>query len=347
MKRSLFVMACMAWVCGCSSSDDDGDDDAVLDAGGTRVPEGGSGAGGDAGKPDAAMPGSTEIVGRFTVKLTAPTAATPVTTAKVGSTSVSGKVYDAPQPSGTVWDKVAEAGDCVLLTPRAPFCDPPCSGGVCVEEDQCQANPKAHSVGVLHVIGIETSAGVTEFDIEPVNNSYMNGAADTLPFPGFAEGDELSFTTSGGDYAPIAATLRGIAPLELNDDEAPTLSSDAPLSIAWTAPQTDAPSRILVKLDISHHGGSKGKIECDAPDSGSLDIDAELVAKLIDLGVAGFPTVIVVRKAATTAPIAPGMVEFTVSMSQERAVKIPGVSSCTDDVDCDDGKTCQTDLTCK
>jgi hypothetical protein len=346
MRRLFLVSACIAWALGCPSSENDASDGDDTASDGGHADHTPAGRGGSSGTADASVAGSNDIVGHINVKLTPPTPATPVSAAKVGSTSVSGKVYDAPLPSATVWDMVAEAGDCKLLEPRAPFCDPPCSGGVCVEDDECKPNPTAHSLGTLHVTGLKTTSGMTAFDIEPINNNYMNPAAASLPYPAFQEGDAIGFASSGGDYAPISAMLDGIAPLELTGD-AYALTPDKPLLLKWTPPATTAQSRIAVQLDISHHGGSKGKIECESADSGSLEIAASLVTQLIDLGVAGFPTVIATRSASTTAPIAPGLVEFEVSMAQERAVSVPGLASCTSDGDCESGKKCQTDLTCQ
>jgi hypothetical protein len=347
MKRTTFLTVCVLLLVACGSSDggpssqDAGEDSSA----------GKSGAGKDASvgaSVDAGVSGSSEIVGHLDIKLVGPTAASGGGASKPGSTTVSGKVYDGPIPSETVWDTVDEQGDCKLLTPRAPFCKPSCgSSAVCVEDGECQDNPTPRNLGTLTVKGVKTTAGADEFEIEPVNNSYMNGAAASLPFAAFAEGDQLSIESSGGDYAPISLEVPGIAPLELKDDAALALEADQPLHLAWVAPAQGATSRISVQLDISHHGGSKGKIECDADDSGSLDIAAPLIGKLIDLGVAGFPTVIVTRGAVDTAPIQPGLVELVVSMKQERAVTVPGVASCTADTDCEDGKHCQKDLTCQ
>jgi len=102
-----------------------------------------------------------------------------------------------------------------------------------------------------------------------------------------------------------------------------------------------------VKLDISHHGGSKGMIECDTDDDGALDIPSELVTSLLDLGAAGYPTIIVTRHSDGSTRIAPGFVHLSAASSVEKAVGVPGLSSCNEDTDCLMGKTCQSDLSCK
>jgi hypothetical protein len=119
------------------------------------------------------------------------------------------------------------------------------------------------------------------------------------------------------------------------------------VTLSWTAPRAGG-GKVHVKLDISHHGGSKGRIECDADDTGAIELPATLVSELLQLGAAGFPTVIVTRKGPVgSAVLAPGRVELTVSSEAEHAVLVPGIVSCTDSSECPMGQTCQPDLTCK
>jgi hypothetical protein len=291
---------------------------------------------------------SNEVVGHFDVKLVAPTPATATAKATEGSTTVSGKVYDGPLPDAVIWDQSAEAEGCRLLLPRVPFCDPACgSGAVCIDDGKCQDSPKPRGVGTLHVQGLQTKGGRSAFDIKPINGSYTNRASDALPFPAFDEGDTLSISADGGDYSAFDLKLRGIAPLELAGEGSYALASDESLALMWTPPGSGSVAGIHVDLDISHHGGSKGRIECDFDDDGKHEIAASLISQLIDLGVAGYPTILVRRTAATTAPIEPGLVELEVSMSVERALEIPGLHSCTYDEGCPDGETCQPDLTCQ
>jgi hypothetical protein len=345
MLRVQLLFLCSLLI-ACNGSESSSGDDG----GGHETP--GNAAAGDAGVKGNAggdvHSASNEVVGHFDVKLIAATPATAVSKAMEGSTSVSGKVYDGPLHDAVIWDQAAEEDGCKLFVPRVPFCDPACgSGAVCVDDGKCEDIPKPHGVGTLHVEGLKTKAGKRAFDIEPINGSYTNAASDALPFPAFDEGDMLSVSADGGDYSAFELKLRGIAPLVLAGDGAYTLASDAPLALAWTPPGAGSEARIHVDLDISHHGGSKGKIECDVDDDGQHEISASLIAQLIDLGVAGYPTIFVRRVAATTAPIEPGLVELEVSMSVERALEIAGLSSCTDDEGCPDGETCQPDLTCQ
>lgn len=279
------------------------------------------------------------VIGTFQVQLVAPT------DAGAGYTSVVGRVQNGATPQAIVWETAATGGDCKLLTPRVPFCTTPCGGSaVCVENDTCVPYPTAQTVGTVHVTGVRTADGMTAFDLNPVANTYQPlGAA--LPYPAFAEGDAIRFEASGSPFAAaFALETRGIAPLALAGS-AINLQSGQDLALTWTAPAV-AGSRIAVRLDISHHGGTRGKIECDTADDGSLTIEANLITRLVALGVAGFPTIVVTRSNVGSAALPAGRVQLNVNSVVETAVTIPGLRSCTGDSDCDGG-TCRADLTCQ
>lgn len=307
-----------------------------------------SGGGGNGGSPPDASPGdSTILVGSFQVKLIAPVPATPNTPEVPGSTAVLGKVYDGPSPSQIIWEKALQEGACTLSTPRVPFCATPCGGSaVCVEDDKCQDYPLAHSAGKVTVKGMHPESGGDTFSMDPVVNAYQAPVGVKLPFPAFAEGEAISFSAAGDYYSSFTVNSVGIAPLEFTSTML-SVETGKPLSLAWKAPTKAGNSRIYVKLDVSHHGGTKGMIECDADDTGSLDVPAALVTKLLELGVAGYPTIIVMRKATGSTTISQGRVDLVISSSIEEPVSIPGLTSCTDTPDCPMGQTCQADLTCK
>jgi hypothetical protein len=302
----------------------------------------------DAGSTaDAATGDPKVLVGTFQVRLAAPTEARGTTAATPGSTSVVGKVYDAAALSEIVWEEAAKDGDCKLATPRVPFCSTPCGGSAaCVENEVCKPYPIAHSAGPVVVKGVQSADGASAFTMSPVVNNYQPPAGVTLLYPPFAEGGEVRIDAGGDYYAAFGITAKAIAPLVLTSTDVP-LSADKALALTWTPPAQAGSSTIRVKLDISHHGGTRGKIECESADDGALEVSATLVGKLLALGVAGFPTVILTRESKGSATIAPGRVELLVSSEVEHAVTIAGVTSCTDTSECTSGQTCQSDLTCK
>ncbi len=305
----------------------------------------GASCGGD-GTPstpsDTTMGSSDVQAGTFQVSLVAPDSAL----GSAGYTSVVGKVADGPTPAQLIWTQVSTSGACRLMKPRVPFCDTPCTGGaVCVDDNKCQSYPSAKSVGTVKVSGIKTTDGATEFSMDPIVGNYQPSVS--CPFPAFAEGAAIELAASGGVYAPFTLKTSGIAPLALLNTQIP-LATNQSVKLSWSAPGKTGISSIYVKLDISHHGGTKGMIECDTDDSGALEIPAALVTDLLNLGTAGFPTVIITRNATVgSAVIAPGRVDLKVSSTIEHAVQVAGVVSCNDSSQCATGQTCQADLTCK
>lgn len=330
-QTSLFLLAiCGLIFAACSGSSDSPANSAGAAGTSASPAAGGSSAAGD----------PNQLVGSFQVKLT------PASDLGAASTTVVGKIYDGVTPVTTVWEKPQVEGDCTLTTPRVPFCSTPCGGsGACVEDDTCLAYPTAHGAGTVTMTGLNATDGGSSLDLLLVSNTYQAPPSVPLAYPPFAEGDAIGLTAKGDYFPAFALSAKGIAPLTLASGEL-ALKSGQPLTLNWTK-GGESSAKIHVKLDISHHGGSKGQIECDTADSGSLSIGATLVSKLLSLGVAGFPTVIVTRHTLGSSVISAGRVELEISSSVEQGVTIDGLNSCTAKNDCPSGQECQTDLTCK
>jgi len=262
-------------------------------------------------------------------------------------TKLLGKVADGPTPSATVWEVQAESDGCQLLTPRVPFCDPGCGSAVCIEDDSCQAYPTAKDVGRVTVTGVDTATHDTSFSMLGVAGTYQPSAGITLAYPGVDEQGSVQISSEGGDYAPFSLETSGIAPLDWLDNDLSIEASQA-LELAWIAPAgtSTSTSTLHIKLDLTHHGGSKGKLECDVPDNGTFAVPAALIEPLLALGSAGFPTIIVTRQTSASTPVASGLVTLIVASQVERDVQVQGLRSCNEDGDCDVGHTCQTDLRC-
>ncbi len=332
-QATLFLSPCVG-LAACGSSDSPaGTGGAPGSAGASSVGASGSSSVAGAGTGDSSL-----LVGSFQLKVT------PATDVAAASTTLVGKVYDGATPAATLWVSPQKDGACTLTTPSVPFCNTACGGSaVCVADDTCQDYPTAHGVGTVTVTGVQTSDGQSSFTMTPIANNYQPTAS--LAYPPFADGDAVTVAAAGDFFPAFSLSSKGVAPLALTSS-AFALKSGQSLDLAWTKGGAGN-STIHVKLDISHHGGSKGQIECDTDDSGTLSISAALISKLLDLGVAGYPSVIVTRQAVGATTISAGRVELVVSSVVERAVTVDGVNSCTDDDDCPTGQTCQTDLTCK
>lgn len=263
-----------------------------------------------------------------------------------GLPTVQGKIYDGPMPSSILWHETAKSGVCALYKPEAPFCDPGCgSKATCVSDGVCQAFPKLIGVGKVTVTGMKTQAGLTTFVMDPILNGYQPPAGTNLEYLPFAEGDPVS-ASAAGDTGMGAFSVSGkaISRLVLLNDSI-VLEDGKPVQLRWTPPGKDVGSTVAVKVDISHHGGSKGKIECETADNGSLDISASLIDALKALGMSGWPVIEVTRR--TVAANTQVGVNLEIESPIALPLSIPGLISCTGDENCPDGKTCQEDLQCR
>jgi len=329
---------------GCSSaSGANPDSGTAADTAGSTG--GNSGTGGTAGTGGAGA--AESAVGTFLLTMTAPQAAADGKAAVPGATTILGTLSDGPTPPLAGTKVAASDGSCQLLTPATPFCATPCGSAVCVANDVCQSYPNVKNAGTVTLGGVTCSAGSSAVELKNIAGNYQLPAGVSCSYPGFAEGDKLVLSLSGGDVGTVALDTSGIAPLTLTNAGL-SLASNQALTLTWPAAHDPKASHVHVKLDISHHGGSRGAVICDSDDTGSVTLSGTLMTKLLALGIAGFPTIIVTRTATGAASTSLGRVEFVVSSAVERAVEIAGLVSCTsDDVCAPLGKTCQSDLTCK
>lgn len=260
--------------------------------------------------------------------------------------SILGRVSDGPTPSTLAWTVDTASGSCSLRIPRAPFCDPGCgSAAACVADGVCQAYPHGLSVGTVTVNGIKLTSGPTSFSMNPVLNNYQVPTGSSLNYPPFAEGDVLTFSAAGADtIGGFSLSVKAIKPLVVSYDTVSFVDGQ-PVTLTWTPKGSAATSTVTAQVDISHHGGLKGVIDCEGPDNGQLVIPARLVSRLMALGISGFPAVELVRTASATHPDM--SVELQVLSRVTRPVSIPGIVSCSGDEDCPENQTCQQDFKCQ
>jgi hypothetical protein len=302
---------------------------------------GGLGQAGSSGNPGVHEAGSTgkagatsalSLTGTITLSLKAANA---TTMAKAFSVA-GGSIYDGPVPEAFPLSLAVEAPGCNLLKPNLPFCSDGCGGNAaCVEDETCVSYPKAQNVGVLALTGLGP-APVT-MDPFPPSFAYQSPA---LSHPPCTEGEPIRLSAEG-----FHASTSCIAPLIVTNTEFAVRRGQA-LELTWEAPAQAGQTRLLIKLDVSHHGGKKGEIDCDVPDTGSFDIPASLVTALVDLGLAGFPTIVLTRTASAASADQPS-VQFEISSGTEREVDT-GIKSCTEDAECATDEICDLDkLVCE
>lgn len=255
-------------------------------------------------------------------------------------TAFVGQIYDAPQPPVKLLDDRQSQGGCTLRVPRPNPCGGACpTGKVCSAANTCVAEPVLVDVGVLHVTGLDG------MDREAMPTSAMSPSyqlVPTVPYPACAEGDPIGVSA---DAFTLAATC--VADLEVTSAAPVPVTSGMATHLTWKPPAHAGASRVQVEVEISHHGGFQGQIECDVADTGTLDIPAPLVTALVALGRAGYPTVKLARTARGTAATQPALaldVTSRVELAADTGVISCGVSGSPP---CVSPTTCQANFTCQ
>jgi hypothetical protein len=337
------VVAVLATACASDEGADPGAAGGMAGAAGDGGTGGGGGSGtgggGGTGGGSGAGGKSASIVGSFLLSVT-PGGGTIAD--KVG---LIGKVYDAPNPTTVTWVDGASAAGCVLRTPKIPFCEPDCAEGHdCTGDGICQPRANAVNVGKVRVKNVSTLDGSLDFELTEVALTYQVPGTIKLAYPPFAELDTVRLEAAGGAGSAFALEAPALTPMVLTGDT-PKLERGQPFTVRWAPPLDASRSVVQVVLNISHHGGTSGKIDCEVPDSGSLTIPVELISGLVDIGVSGWPTVKLTRHASGTTQTDWGLVSLGVDSAFERAIEIPGLESCDLPEDCASG-VCRADRTC-
>jgi hypothetical protein len=353
------ITAVAIGLAGACSSGGDGDDESG-GGGGNASSNAGSGGGGagtsaSAGSGDSSEAGEGAagsgdepvpegpFYGPFLVELIAATAEGVLGTPRPARTDVTAQIRDGVQPTRDGWEMIDEIGDCALFVPDVPSCIPGCDTAteICAPGDACLPIPAKRTAGTVMVDGLGE-----RFELEDkVEGNYALPVGLTLPYPPCTEGSPVTLEIEGDASGPF--TLEAGCVATLGAPEPVTIATGQGIALRWSAPTMPDLANLHVHLDISHHGGVRGELECDTADDGELDIDVELVDGLIGLGVAGFPTIVLTRSTTVSGTGASAEnLRLTVSSTYESPVAVEGVISCTTDTECPDGTTCGPDLRC-
>jgi hypothetical protein len=238
--------------------------------------------------------------------------------------------YDAtPAPADHTIKPAMNQNGCQLMVPVT--CDPGCAGTeYCTVDKKCVPRPAPIGAGTLHVEGL--GGMVLDLDPTPPMNNYSGPTLQ--PFPPCIEGSEIMVSSE-----KFNANIKCITALMLTSAVPIPVTKSQPMHISWAAPGMAGISRVQIELEISHHGGFKGQIDCDVPDTGSFDIPAPLVTALVDLGLAGFPSVKVWRSSQKAATGEPGA-KLTMPSLVEVAVDTGVISCGLEGATCPNGMTC-------
>jgi hypothetical protein len=243
-------------------------------------------------------------------------------------TTVYGSVYSGEYPTDVIETSVASEGGCTTYQFSRHTCTSPvCTGGQkCAGPEDCREAPELVEVGTVTVEGI----GGMPLTLSAINNKYQYPL--DLPYPGFDEGSTLTVSASGGFYSPFTVATTGVAPVALRA-ETFELASGTPLLVEWEAGSNPEAS-VSLNLNISRHGGSAGYLECEAMDTGSFTVPAGPIARLIQLGVAGFPQLTLTRSTRAEAAVSGGKIAFRSVGTAVPTLTVEGVCSCFDSSDC-------------
>jgi hypothetical protein len=131
------------------------------------------------------------------------------------------------------------------------------------------------------------------------------------------------------------------------EGETPTVVRGDPLTVRWTAPGETNGQLVHLTLEFNRHGGTPSWLECDAPDTGSFDVPAGLLAALLDLELSGWPTLSAVRRTVDSTELSAGCVELRVASGVTVDVALPGIVSCDTENPCPPPQECQANLLCE
>jgi hypothetical protein len=253
-------------------------------------------------------------------------------------TDIGGAMYDAALTELVIWDKKTTDGNCSLYQPRTPFCESCASGQVCVDTNVCRTPPSKHDVGAVTMTGLSGADPLALIAVTGTETTYS--CAETLPVPPCTVGATVGLSAAGkGDYPAFSIQTQCIAPLAVTNS-AIALQSGTAFTLTWT-PSSVASARINLEFDLSHHGGSKGKVICETSDTGSLQVSSSLIDKLLALGVTGYPKADVTRVITGTTAVGSGQAQFKIYSDLDFVVQIPDLVSCQNDTECPTGQTCQ------
>jgi len=254
---------------------------------------------------------------------------------------IKGEVKDGVVPAN-VLEPVMTAGDCTLFQRSTPTCTPECDevGTVCGTEGSCVPDPRNQDVGSVTITGLKDAQ--TMEPRAPLN-TYQN--VGNLQHPAFDDGAPITLSATGGVHAPFGLAAEGVAPFGL--DESVVLADGMPVVLSWTPPAQPDRSHVIAKLDIALHGGDPVYIECDAPDTGTLEISADLIDGLLSYAFSGNPRIYLARQTAGSVQTDLGCVDLVVAAREVLEVTIEGYVSCSDMMPCPMGQVCGMEMFCE
>jgi len=251
----------------------------------------------------------------------------------LGNLIVSGKVTDAPLPS-TYLEEVDTQGGCHLYRIIIPSCSPACEAlELCNLNQVCVPYPHTLDLGAVVVQGLSSPLEMT------------------TKAPGYKYSDTSMYVDEQTPGAPLGVAVRGgpfgdmdlfaffAEPLKTKDTKW-VLSPNKDLSLSWEAPTINSDATIIFYVNIDMHGVSPLRLVCEFDDTGAATVPADILTRLIEAGVTGFPNGVLTRQTSDHVDTSAGCIELAAQASFQGKLEVPGSTPCDDDDDCPKGQTC-------
>ena len=103
-------------------------------------------------------------------------------------------------------------------------------------------------------------------------------------------------------------------------------------------------SEVTLRINIDQPGTSPSSVYCTFEDDGEGTIPASVIQQLVEVGVSGFPSGLLVRRTAVKVDAGDGCMDFEVSSRSDVAVDVVGYTPCISDNDCPEGMECNLEM---
>ncbi len=238
------------------------------------------------------------------------------------------------------WPRVqSESGDCRLLVPRNPFCDPNCRPGeYCDDTGEtavCRPMPAGRDAGRVLLRGLSR-----RLELKALSPSY-NYSYTQLPSPGFTPGQVVHLYTAGGFFGSFELYGVGMDSLGAQPEKV-VISRGSEMRLAWTPGSFDR-ARVVMEISVDQHGLEPMTLACSFADTGEGVVPAAVVDALLDAGVSGFPVGRLQRRSEDSVILDGGCADFVVSSVRPLQVEVAGHTPCLRDEDCTPPQLCDTD----
>ncbi len=194
--------------------------------------------------------------------------------AEAGTVAPYASVYN-PWSSDGAWVEALRVGDCVFNEALLETCDPPCElPDVCQVDGTCAPPVARRSAGPIEVTGLTSALLLTPQDPQ----DYYTASFNPEPAEGqlFGEGDSITANATGASVPAFTVTTTGVADLITDLPCELPLDGTEDLELTWTPATQGDP--ITFVLQSGNHGAQFSSVVCETDDSGSLVVDASLVA---------------------------------------------------------------------